>query len=54
MLGFDSIDIREQLPRRDWRIGARAATTSLTWHYNGHPCPSSAVWPWPNRTARRR
>lgn len=35
MLGFDHIDIRDQLPRRDWRIGARASTTSITWHYNG-------------------
>jgi len=35
VLGFDSIDIRDQLPSRTWRIGARASTTSLTWHYNG-------------------
>lgn len=28
-------DIRDQLPRADWRIGTRNATTSLTWHYNG-------------------
>lgn len=39
MLGFDTIDIRSQLPARDWRIGARAATTSLTWHYNGPAVP---------------
>lgn len=31
------IDIREQLPRADWSIGTRPATTSLTWHYNGPP-----------------
>jgi hypothetical protein len=35
MLGFDCTDIRDQLPQRPWRIGARASTTSLTWHYNG-------------------
>jgi len=35
MLGFDCIDIRAQLPRANWQIGQRQATTSLTWHYNG-------------------
>lgn len=30
-----AIDIRHRLPRRDWIIGQRSATTSLTWHYNG-------------------
>lgn len=33
------IDIRDQLPRAAWSIGTRAATTSLTWHYNGPPVP---------------
>jgi N-acetylmuramoyl-L-alanine amidase len=28
-------DIRHLLPRRDWQIGVRAATTSITWHWNG-------------------
>lgn len=33
------IDIRDQLPKADWRIGTRPATTSLTWHYNGPAVP---------------
>lgn len=33
------IDIRDQLPRRDWIIGERITTTSLTWHYNGPEVP---------------
>lgn len=40
MLGFDAIDIRGLLPRYDWQVGVRQATTSLTWHYNGPPVPS--------------
>lgn len=35
------IDIRDRLPHADWRIGQRAATTSLTWHYNGPAVPES-------------
>jgi hypothetical protein len=30
-----AIDIRHRLPRRDWIVGIREATTSLTWHWNG-------------------
>lgn len=30
-----AIDIRHRLPRREWIIGHRSATTSLTWHWNG-------------------
>lgn len=40
MLGFDHIDIRGQLPRREWQIGPRLATTSLTWHWNGPAVPA--------------
>jgi hypothetical protein len=36
-----AIDIRDQLPHADWRVGLRAATTSLTWHYNGPAVPDS-------------
>lgn len=34
-----AIDIRHLLPRRDWIIGTRVATTSLTWHWNGPAVP---------------
>jgi hypothetical protein len=34
-----AVDIREELPHADWDIGTRAATTSLTWHYNGPAVP---------------
>jgi hypothetical protein len=34
-----AIDIRHRLPRRDWIIGMREATTSLTWHWNGPAVP---------------
>jgi hypothetical protein len=30
-----AIDIRDRLPRDNWIVGRRDATTSLTWHYNG-------------------
>lgn len=33
------ISIAEQLPRAAWSIGTRAATTSITWHYNGPEVP---------------
>lgn len=33
------VDIGSQLPRANWSIGARTATTSLTWHYNGPAVP---------------
>jgi hypothetical protein len=35
LTALGAIDIRAQLPRRDWIIGMRPSTTSLTWHYNG-------------------
>lgn len=34
-------DIRGDLPHRDWIIGQRPATTSLTWHWNGPPVPEA-------------
>jgi len=36
-----AIDITGKLPHADWRIGQRAATASLTWHYNGPAVPES-------------
>jgi hypothetical protein len=35
-----AIDIRAALPHRDWQIGRRAATTSITWHWNGPAVPA--------------
>lgn len=32
---LNAIDIRDKLPRASWEIGRRAATTSITVHYNG-------------------
>jgi N-acetylmuramoyl-L-alanine amidase len=37
------IDIRDKLPRANWSIGTRTATTSLTWHYNG-PAVDPSCW----------
>lgn len=34
-LGLPIFDIRSRLPQAGWSIGVRAATTSITWHYNG-------------------
>lgn len=33
------VSIADQLPRAAWAIGTRAATTSITWHYNGPAVP---------------
>ncbi len=38
------IDIRHKLPRANWSIGTRTATTSLTWHYNGPKVPESSQY----------
>jgi|GEM_PF-2973435 len=35
------VDIRHLLPRANWQIGTRTATTSLTWHWNGPPVDPS-------------
>lgn len=34
-----AIDIRDRLPRRNWIIGTRSATTSITFHWSGPPVP---------------
>jgi len=47
------IDIRDRLPRANWSIGVRSATTSLTYHWNGPKVPA-ARQRWPGLLAQLR
>lgn len=41
LASLNAVDIRSRLPRAPWEIGRRAATTSITVHYNGPEVPLS-------------